>query len=276
MSGIAIKSNSTARIGSAISGAVRRIGSGFVARQFSQEMFSGDMKPILMVDDFVMTSPTFPPHMHAGISAVTVMFEDSLGGFRNRDTLGSDLALKPGDLYWLTAGSGAVHEELPESGARTHALQIFVDLPGHLKSEPARAFHVKAEDVTIIEADGHRVRVVLDGSAPEAAARGVPVDITMLDGFLYSNGSFSHKLPDGHQAWLYAASGALTVRFDGELCFLPEGAALTLSAGEAAHIALGTEAGAHFFLMAIRHSRNPLRHERLTTSGAYPIDQRRR
>nr|WP_281412795.1 pirin family protein [Rhizobium sp. P38BS-XIX] len=234
------------------------------------------MKPILMVDDFVMTSPTFPPHMHAGISAVTVMFEDSLGGFRNRDTLGSDLVLKPGDLYWLTAGSGAVHEELPEGSARTHALQIFVDLPGHLKSEPARAFHVKAEDVTIIEAEGHRVRVVLDDRAPEAAARGVPVDITVLDGFLYSNGSFSHELPDGHQAWLYAVSGALTVRLDGELRFLPEGTALTISGGEEAHVALGTEAGAHFFLMAVRHARHSLRPERLATSAAYPIDQRRR
>src|SRR5215469_15411680 len=135
------------RLGRIVSATTQTIGSGFAAHHFSEEMFDGSMDPLLMADDFVMTAPTFEAHLHAGISAVTAMFEDSVGDFLNRDTLGHNVALKAGDLYWLAAASGAAHEERPAEGARTHALQIFVNLPARLKTEPARALHVAAADV---------------------------------------------------------------------------------------------------------------------------------
>src|ERR1700761_9638325 len=120
---------SGSRLGASAAAITHKIGSGFTAQHFSEEMFGGGMDPLLMVDHFVMTEPTFEPHLHAGISAVTVMFEDSEGDFLNRDTLGQNTALKPGALYWLAAASGAVHEERPARGTHTHALQIFVNLP---------------------------------------------------------------------------------------------------------------------------------------------------
>jgi len=149
------------RLGQPVAGVAHKIGDGFTAQHFSKAMFGDSMSPLLMVDHFVMTSPTFAPHVHNGISAVTVMFEDSQGKFLNRDTLGHDIALKGGDLYWLAAASGAAHEERPEDGARTHALQIFVDMPESLKRKPACAFHVRAEDVPVIQHRSARVRVVL-------------------------------------------------------------------------------------------------------------------
>src|SRR5215467_368315 len=130
------------RLGKIVSATAHEIGSGFAAHHFSEEMYGGSMDPLVMADDFVMTAPTFDPHLHAGISAVTAMFEDSTGEFMNRDTLGHNIALKAGDLYWLAAASGAAHEERPAPGARTHALQIFVNLPCRLKKEPARSLHV--------------------------------------------------------------------------------------------------------------------------------------
>src|SRR5262249_27244858 len=161
----------------------------------------------LMVDHFVMTEPTFEPHLHAGISAVTAMFEDSLGAFLSRDTLGNNVGLMAGDLYWLTAASGVAHDETPESGARAHALQIFVNLPGRLKNDPARAFHVEADDIPIIRGQNHRVRVVLGRSGSAVGAEGTPEEMTMLDGFLGRDGEFSHRLPGERQAWVYAVSG---------------------------------------------------------------------
>jgi len=134
-------------------------------------MFDRCTDPLLTVDHFVMTAPTFEPHLHSGISAFTAMFEDSEGALLNRDTLRHNIALKAGDLYWLAAVSGAAHEEKPEEGARTHALQIFVNLPSRLKKEPAHAHHVEAKDVPVLEGLEHRVRVVLGRSGEAVGAQ---------------------------------------------------------------------------------------------------------
>ncbi|HBM83879.1 MAG TPA: pirin family protein, partial [Halieaceae bacterium] len=83
------------------------IGAGFVAQSFRERNFAGAMDPLVMVDHYRMTEPTFGPHPHAGLSAVSVLFEDSDGAFHNRDSLGNDFDLLPGELYWLKAGSGA-------------------------------------------------------------------------------------------------------------------------------------------------------------------------
>jgi redox-sensitive bicupin YhaK (pirin superfamily) len=225
------------RLGKVVSAIPHVIGNGFAAHHFSEEMFCGSMDPLLMVDDFVMTSPTFDPHLHAGISAVTAVFEDSVGTFINRDTLGHNIALNAGDLYWLTAASGAAHEERPSNGARTHALQIFVNLPCHLKKEPARSLHIRAEDVPVAEGKGHRIRVLLGRSGDTVGANGTPEEMTMLDGSL-TKGSFSHRLPDQHQAWIYSISGELTVLCQGEENTLTAGTATTVEAGPETEIAL--------------------------------------
>lgn len=245
------------RLGETTFGKPHRIGSDFSAKHFSEEAFEGRMDPLLMVDHFVMTGPTFEPHLHAGISAVTMMFEDSTGDFLNRDTLGRHVALKPGDLYWLAAASGAAHEERPAEGARVHALQVFVNLPTRLKTESARALHVRAADVPVLEGRGHRVRVVLGRSGDVLGADGTPEEMTLLDGFLQPGGTFLHALPEGRQAWIYAVSGRVSVRCGEEERVLPEGGAVAVAAGSDADLVLGAADASHFVLMAGRPIREP-------------------
>ena len=240
------------RIGAVVSGTPHRVGSGFTANHFSEDMFAGRMDPLLTVDHFVMTEPTFEPHLHAGISAVTAMFEDSDGAFLNRDTLGHTVGLKAGDLYWLAAASGAVHEEKPEEGARAHALQVFVDLPERLKKEPARALHVEAEDVPILEGAGYRVRVVLGRSGATVGAQGTPEEMTMLDGVLQEGGHFSHPVPNNRQAWIYAVSGEVVLSVEGEMRLLTHGTATTVAAGSQTEIIFQADAPAHFVLIAAK------------------------
>ncbi|MDR6291476.1 MULTISPECIES: pirin family protein [Inquilinus] len=260
------------RLGRVVAGIPHAIGAGFTAHHFSEEMFGGEMDPLLMVDDFTMKAPTFEPHLHAGISAVTVMFEDSIGEFLNRDTLGHNIALKAGDLYWLAAASGAAHEERPEAGARTHALQIFVNLPARLKAEPARSLLVRAEDVPVVEGQGHRVRVLLGRSGGVAGASGTPEETTMLDGVLGGAGRFSHGLADGHQAWIYAVSGRLAVRCGEEARLLEEGSATTVAAGPGIDIVLDSGAPAHFVLIAAKPIREAfVRHGPLVMSTAADV-----
>ena len=129
------------------------------------------LDPFLNLDDFVMSEPTFPPHPHAGFSAVTYMFEDSDGAFINRDSLGDRSRIEPGAFHWTQAARGMMHEEIPEhAGTRCHGLQMFLNLQEEHKLAPPRAFHVAAADVpTVRPADGVRVRV-LAGSFGEAAS----------------------------------------------------------------------------------------------------------
>lgn len=262
------------RLGKAVSGTSQVIGTGFTAHHFSEEMFDGGMDPLLMVDDFVMVAPTFPPHLHAGISAVTAMFEDSVGEFLNRDTLGHNIALRAGDLYWLAAASGAVHEEQPSAGARTHALQIFVNLPARLKQEPARSLLVRAEDVPVLEVPGHRVRVLLGRSGKVVGAEGTPEETTMLDGVLEPDGRFAHILADRHQAWVYAVSGELTVRCLDETQALEAGSATTIAARPEADVVLEAGEPAHFVLIAAKPIREAfVKHGPLVMSTAADVQR---
>ena len=113
------------------------IGAGFSALSFDHDEFDGLMDPLVMVDHFTMSKPTFGPHPHAGMSAVSVRSRTAGALFHNRDSLGPDIDLAPGDLYWLKAGRGAVHDAGPRPGAQTHALQVFVNLPAAAKRESA-------------------------------------------------------------------------------------------------------------------------------------------
>lgn len=118
--------------------------------------------PFLNVDDFRMSEPTFPPHPHAGFSAVTYMFEDSKGSFVNRDSLGDRSVIGPGAFHWTQAARGMMHEEVPQlPGIECHGLQIFVNLRSDHKHEPPRAFHLEAADIPVVAlGNGSRARVL--------------------------------------------------------------------------------------------------------------------
>jgi redox-sensitive bicupin YhaK (pirin superfamily) len=181
-----------------------------------------------------------------------MMFEDAAGGFFNRDTLGKRFALRAGDLYWLAAAGGAAHEEVPEAGARTHALQIFVNLPGRLKHGPAYSLLVRAEDVPVIEAPGHRVRVVLGQSGDIRGATGTPEPFTLLDVTLAPGGAFAHPLPSEEMAWIYVISGAVTLHSPAREHVIEEGRAISVRAGMDGLVRLEADTRAHAVLMAAR------------------------
>ena len=71
------------------------------------------LDPFIGIDHAWMSAPTFPPHPHAGFSAVTYLFLDSETGIQNRDSNGNRTLIEPGGLHWTAAGRGVVHEENP-------------------------------------------------------------------------------------------------------------------------------------------------------------------
>ena len=112
------------------------------------------------------------PHPHIGLSTVTYLFE---GEIFHRDSLGSALAIKPGEVNWMTAGKGIVHSErtdpdILKGPSRSHGLQAWVALPNEAEEiDPAFANH-KAEDLPTYEGGGMWARLVA-GSAYGVTAK---------------------------------------------------------------------------------------------------------
>lgn len=193
---------------------------------------AGPLDPFLSVDEFHMAAPTFPPHPHAGFSAVTVMLEDSAGRFINRDSLGDRSPIGPGDIHWTQAGRGMMHEEIPEATGRDcHGLQVFVNLPAELELADPAAFHADASEIPAVEpAPGARVRVLCG----EAFGASSPLDRLlfaplMLDVQLAPGARLEVPVPPDHNAFVIALGGRGHVAPDAE----------PLNAGEAAGLAPG-------------------------------------
>ena len=214
------------------------MGGGFEALSFRARDIGAAMDPLVMVDHYVMTEPTFGAHPHAGMSAVSLLFEDSEGLFHNRDSLGNDFDLQPGDLYWLRAGSGAVHDESPRLNARIHGLQVFVNVPQSQRFEAPASLLVRAEDMPVISNAGYRVKVALGESNGASGAVSPALPMTILDGTIHPGGRFSHESGSHRGLWIQSVAGSLEVTIGGEARSLAPGQALAIRADSGGEVGL--------------------------------------
>jgi quercetin 2,3-dioxygenase len=159
-------------------------------------------------DDYVAG---FPMHPHRGIETVTYMLDGSVA---HKDSLGNSGVIGPGDVQWMTAGSGILHEEMPKVGPRRlDGFQIWVNLPAKLKMTSPRYQDVPASRIPeTARPDGARIRVVageVDGV--RGAVREIFAGPTYLDVSLPAGGSFEQPVPRGHTALLYVFQGEVSV-----------------------------------------------------------------
>ncbi|WP_242345167.1 pirin family protein [Anaeromyxobacter terrae] len=153
----------------------------------------------------------FPMHPHRGIETITYMLDGSVA---HRDSLGNSGVIGAGDVQWMTAGSGILHEEMPKVGPRRlDGFQIWVNLPAKLKMTRPRYQDVPASAIPdVVRPDGARVRVVageVDGVA--GAVREIFAGPTYLDVALPAGRSFEQPVPRGHTAILYVFQGEVSV-----------------------------------------------------------------
>ncbi len=111
------------------------------------------------------------PHPHIGLSTVTYLFE---GEMTHRDSVGSEVAIRPGEVNWMTAGRGITHSErfdrLRREGGRLHGIQSWVALPeDQEESEPAFAHH-DAADLPALEQQGAWMRLIAGSAFGEKGA----------------------------------------------------------------------------------------------------------
>jgi redox-sensitive bicupin YhaK (pirin superfamily) len=153
----------------------------------------------------------FPMHPHRGIETVTYMLDGSVA---HRDSLGNSGVIGAGDVQWMTAGSGILHEEMPKVGPRRlDGFQIWVNLPARLKMTNPRYQDVPASRIPeVARPDGARVRVVageVDGVT--GAVREIFAGPTYLDVALPAGRTFEQPVPRGHTGLLYVYQGEVSV-----------------------------------------------------------------
>lgn len=203
---------------------------GFTSLQFVDlEALGVHASPLSVLDDFRVQELPFSAHPHAGFSAVTYVFEDSLGAVRSRASSGADLVVGPGGVVWTQAGSGVVHEEVPaERGRELHGLQLFVNLTSDHKLAEPRVMHLDGGDVPIWDGSaGDSLRVVVGTFAGLASPLVPDEPFTMLDVNLRSQ--ISYVLEAGENTVIYVLSGTLLVRVGEQLARVGGGQAQALS-----------------------------------------------
>ncbi len=121
--------------------------------------------PFLLFDDFRNENPAayaggFPWHPHRGIETITYVLNGSVA---HSDSLGNTGTLGAGDVQWMTAGSGIMHQEMPSGNSKgqMHGFQLWANLPGSLKMTKPRYQDVNAKEIPeIIDDDGSVVRII--------------------------------------------------------------------------------------------------------------------
>ncbi len=154
---------------------------------------TSDFDPFLLLDDFRNEKPEdylagFPWHPHRGIETITYVLA---GTVEHGDSLGNHGAIAAGDVQWMTAGSGIIHQEMPKGdrGGRMHGFQLWANLPSSLKMTAPRYQDVKAADIPVAtDDDGASVRVVcgsfrgIKGPVDGVAADPMYLDVSIPPG----------------------------------------------------------------------------------------------
>lgn len=186
-------------------------GGNFSVHRLNLARLGDVIHPVMGFDHFVMGGPTFAPHPHAGFSAVTYVFEDSRGGMRNRDSLGHDLNVQPGELVWTQAGRGVIHDEYPANpGVPVHGLQLFVNLGAKNKRLDPQVFHLASASIpTETDAQGNRTRVVAGGYAGKASPMEAAEPFDFFD--VQVRGDWAWSVPVGRSVLVYVLNGEVRV-----------------------------------------------------------------
>ncbi len=169
--------------------------------------------PFIGVDSYTLRSNPFGPHPHAGMSAVSLTLPESEGGTINRDTMGDNSLIRPGDLHWFQAGRGAMHEETPaQLGKTEQGLQVFVNLSRANKGADPVGLRVAHEDMPTVHFEGGSLRVVagqFDGtSSPITQDARWLTRVNMLDVTLQAGASVNIPVNSGDNAFFVIRSGA--------------------------------------------------------------------
>jgi len=226
-----------------IQGRAHELGPGFPVRRVLPQARRRTVGPFIFLDHFgPMTVPpggdgmAVRPHPHIGLATVTYLFD---GGIFHRDSLGYAQAIRPGDVNWMTAGSGIAHSERTEpemkrSGFRMHGVQTWVALP-RAHEETAPAFeHVPVADLPFWHEGSAELRLIV-GTYKGRTAPTTHFSPIFYVGAVAAPGAKFGVSPEHEERGVYVAEGSLVLGdrqlVVGDLAVLATGAPVELVAG---------------------------------------------
>jgi len=178
------------------------------------------LDPFLLLDDFRSNDPAeyvrgFPWHPHRGIETITYVLA---GDVEHGDSLGNRGVISSGDVQWMTAGSGIIHQEMPKGDreGRMWGFQLWANLPARHKMMDPRYREVKRDDIPeATTAEGATVRVVCgEVAGVRGPVREIVTEPEYLDVAIPARSTFRHPVKAGHTVFAYV--------FEGEGYFDPE------------------------------------------------------
>ncbi len=170
--------------------------------------------PFLMLDDFHSANPAeylpgFPWHPHRGIETITYLLE---GLVEHGDSMGNRGVIGAGDVQWMTAGSGIVHQEMPQQSptGTMWGFQFWANLPARQKMMPPRYRDVRAGEIPeAVLAGGVRVKVIAGTVAGvQGPVRDIVIEPEMLDVTVPAGQTFTHAVAAGHTVIAYVLVGS--------------------------------------------------------------------
>jgi len=181
-----------------------------------------EFDPFLLLDDFRNERPEdylkgFPWHPHRGIETITYVLA---GTVDHGDSLGNKGSLGAGDVQWMTAGRGILHQEMPQGDpeGRMHGFQLWANLPSSLKMTSPRYQDVLAKDIPeVVDDDGTSVRVVCgDFWGKRGPVDGIAADPRYLDVWVPPGTRKTLPVEMGRQGFAYVFEGSGTFRDSSE------------------------------------------------------------
>jgi quercetin 2,3-dioxygenase len=179
---------------------------------------TGDFDPFLLLDDFRNENPQdylagFPWHPHRGIETITYVLS---GAVQHGDSLGNRGTLGAGDVQWMTAGSGILHQEMPrgDERGRMHGFQLWANLPRSLKMTDPRYQDILGKDIPeVVDDDGTRVRVICgEFWGKTGPVEGVAADPRYLDVWVPPRVKKTLPVESSRHAFAYVFEGSGTFR----------------------------------------------------------------
>src|SRR3954452_11609760 len=177
-----------------------------------------EFDPFLLFDDFRNDQPAdylagFPWHPHRGIETITYVLA---GTVQHGDSLGNQGSLGAGDVQWMTAGSGIMHQEMPrgDTAGRMHGFQLWANLPSSLKMTKPRYQDIAATDIPeVVDDDGTRVRVIVgDFWGRKGPVEGVAADPQYIDVSVPPGKRKRLAVETSRHAFAYVFAGSGTFR----------------------------------------------------------------
>ncbi len=179
---------------------------------------TSDFDPFLLLDDFRNENPDdylagFPWHPHRGIETITYVLA---GTVEHGDSLGNSGALGAGDVQWMTAGSGILHQEMPQGDpeGRMHGFQLWANLPSSLKMTAPRYQDVASADIPeVTDDDGTHVRVICGSFwGKTGPVDGIAADPRYLDVWVPPGTRKTLPVETSRHAFAYVFDGAGSFR----------------------------------------------------------------